>query len=51
VDPLTGKLIGMPKEWTDNYDIPLDYDAKKTIKTKHLPEAVRASELPDALID
>lgn len=34
-DPKTGKLIGVPEEWVKNYDLPIDIDTTKTVKTKH----------------
>lgn len=35
---VTGKYEGLPAEWVENYDLPVDVDYTKTIKTKTLPE-------------
>lgn len=35
-DPETGKFLGIPEEWVDNYDLPIDIDMSKTVKTSHL---------------
>ena len=34
-DPKTGKLVGVPEQWVKNYDLPIDIDTTKTVKTKH----------------
>ena len=36
LNPQTGKLEGMPEEWVKNYDLPMNIDMGKTVKTKHL---------------
>lgn len=37
-DPKTGKLLGVPDQWVKNYDLPMDVDTTKTVKTKHFSE-------------
>lgn len=37
-DPKTGKLCGVPEEWVKGYDLPMDIDHSKTIKTKHFSQ-------------
>lgn len=32
----TGLLEGVPTEWVKNYDLPVDIDHKKLVKTEHL---------------
>ena len=34
----TGLLEGVPTEWVKNYDLPVDIDHKKLVKTEHLGE-------------
>lgn len=34
-DPKTGKLLGVPEQWVQGYDLPIDVDMNKTVKTKH----------------
>jgi hypothetical protein len=34
----TGEYEGVPKEWVDNYDLPIKINLNKLIKTKNLPE-------------
>ncbi len=45
---MTGKLIGVPEEWAN---LNLNIDLKKTISTKSMPEEVRASQLPESIIE
>lgn len=33
----TGEYEGVPKEWVDNYDLPIKINLNKLIKTKNLP--------------
>ena len=35
-NPITGKLEGVPEEWVKNYELPMNIDQTKTVKTKHL---------------
>ena len=37
-DPKTGKLCGIPEEWAKGYDLPMDIDHTKTVKTKHFSQ-------------
>ncbi|CAD8073224.1 unnamed protein product [Paramecium primaurelia] len=46
-DPLTGKLIGVPKEWASH----LDADQQQVVETNKLPEEVRTHRLPDCILD
>ena len=51
-NPKTGKLEGVPKEWVDSYDLPMDIDTGKTVKTKHFSEEIRPEEeLPESILD
>lgn len=51
-NPVTGKLEGVPEEWVKNYDLPMNIDMSKTVRTKHLSKEVRPDEdLPQAIID
>lgn len=51
-NPITGKLEGVPEEWVKNYDLPMNIDMNKTVKTKHLSKEVRPDEdLPQSIID
>lgn len=51
-NPVTGKLEGVPEEWVKNYDLPMNIDMGKTVKTKHLSKEVRPDEdLPQTIID
>ena len=52
VDPITGKLVGVPKDLLQ-YDLDLgkEIDKSKTVKTSNLPEWVQITELPDEIID
>ncbi|CAD8101977.1 unnamed protein product [Paramecium primaurelia] len=46
-DPVTRKLIGVPKEWASH----LDADQKYIVETNKLPEEVRTHELPDCILE
>ena len=51
-NPITGKLEGVPEEWVKNYDLPMNVDMNKTVKTKHLSKEVRPDEdLPQTILD
>ena len=51
-NPITGKLEGVPEEWVANYDLPMNIDATKTVKTKHFAKEVRPDQdLPQAILD
>ncbi|CAD8195863.1 unnamed protein product [Paramecium octaurelia] len=50
-DPVTGKLLGVPKEWADLNGLKLEIDKNKTVETKNLPSSVQPSELPEAILD
>ena len=50
-NPITGKLEGVPEEWVKNYELPMNIDSSKTVKTKHLAREVRPDEdLPESII-
>lgn len=34
-NPKTGKLEGVPDEWAKGYEMNMDIDYSKTVKTKH----------------
>ncbi|CAD8149179.1 unnamed protein product [Paramecium octaurelia] len=44
-DPVTGKLIGVPKEWASH----LDADQQQVVETNRLPEEVRTHKLPECI--
>ncbi|CAD8066447.1 unnamed protein product [Paramecium sonneborni] len=46
-DPVTGKLIGVPKEWASH----LDADQKQIVETNQLPEEVKIHKLPESILD
>lgn len=51
-NPITGKLEGVPEEWVANYDLPMNIDETKTVKTKHLSKEVRPDQdLPQSILD
>ena len=51
-DPKTGKLCGIPEEWAKSYDLPMDIDYNKTVKTKHFSKEIKPEEdLPDSIIE
>lgn len=51
-NPITGKLEGVPEEWVKNYDLPMNIDYTKTVKTKHLSVEVRPDDnLPDTILN
>jgi hypothetical protein len=51
-NPITGKLEGVPEEWVANYDLPMNIDETKTVKTKHLSKEVRPDQdLPQTILD
>lgn len=51
-NPITGKLEGVPEEWVNNYDLPMNIDETKTVKTKHLSKEVRPDQdLPQSILD
>lgn len=51
-NPVTGKLEGVPEEWVNNYELPMNIDMNKVVKTKHLSKEVRPDEdLPPSILD
>lgn len=51
-NPVTGKLEGVPEEWVNNYELPMNIDMNKVVKTKHLSKEVRPDEdLPPTILD
>ena len=40
-NPVTGKLEGVPEEWVKNYELPMNIDMNKVVRTKHLSKEVR----------
>jgi hypothetical protein len=51
-NPITGKLEGVPEEWVKNYDLPMNIDTNKTVKTKNLSKEIRPDEdLPQTILD
>ncbi|CAK79864.1 unnamed protein product (macronuclear) [Paramecium tetraurelia] len=46
-DPITGKLIGVPKEWATH----LDADEQQIVETNKLPEEVRTHRLPERVLE
>lgn len=42
-DPITGKFLGVPKEWAAQLDVDLNH----TVETSQLPEEVRTTQLPE----
>lgn len=51
-NPKTGKLEGVPEEWVKGYELPMDVDQAKTVKTKHFSEEIRPdNELPDSILE
>jgi len=40
-NPITGKLEGVPEEWVKNYDLPMNIDTNKTVKTRNLSKEIR----------
>jgi len=51
-NPVTGKLEGVPEEWVKNYDLPMNVDSSKTVKTNHLAKQIRPDEdLPPSILD
>lgn len=47
----TGLLEGVPAEWVRNYDLPVDIDRKKLVKTEHLGVEIRPSaEFPESIL-
>ena len=48
----SGLLEGVPAEWVESYDLPVDIDSSKVVKTKHFYEEIRpASEFPDSILN
>jgi hypothetical protein len=42
----------VPEEWVANYDLPMNIDETKTVKTKHLAKEVRPDmDLPQSILD
>ncbi|CAD8072228.1 unnamed protein product [Paramecium sonneborni] len=46
-DPITGKLIGVPREWASH----LDADQKQIVETNEFPEEVRTHKLPECILE
>ena len=46
-----GKYVGFPEEWVKQYGLDLIVDQAKTVKTRDMPEEVRATELPESIIE